>query len=133
MPDWLVSALPTAIVVAVIGVLGTVIVGAMTRQTSKETNEISVTANEIEEAANKAAEADSLIKNLSAEVKRQDDRLDRMDERLQRQDETIAKQGSQIIQLQANERGLRWYVHKLIDKIRSLGHEPPPPPHDLNL
>lgn len=115
MPDWL----PAAVAVAVITFVGTLVGIAMTRRTAKETNEIN--------------EADSLIKNLSAEVQRQDERLDRLDERVQRQDNTITQQGTQIRQLEANEWSLRRYVHKLIDKIRALGHDPPEPPRDLNL
>lgn len=53
--------------------------------------------------------------------------------RLDRLAETVEEQGDQIRRLQVREWSLRRYVAVLIDKIRSLGHEPPDPPTDLNL
>ena len=108
MPEWL----PPTIAVAVITLIGTLVVGAMTRQTAKETNEIN--------------ESDRLIQNLAAEVERQDARLDKLDQ-------TVQEQGEQIRHLQIQEWSLKRYIYRLLDRIRALGDEPPEPPPSLNL
>src|SRR5690606_5263715 len=46
---------------------------------------------------------------------------------------TVEEQGQQIQDLKVREWGLRRYIHRLIDKIRDLGHEPPEPPPNLNI
>ena len=115
MPDWM----PPALAVGIITVLGTIVGVVLNRKTAREINEIN--------------ESDTLIKNLSAEVKRQDSRLDSMDAKIAEQDRRIAEQGEQIDYLRYQERSLRWYVHRLMERIRSLGHEPPDPPADLKL
>lgn len=106
--DWI----PAAVVVALITGFGTVYGIRQNRKTAVETNKVN--------------ESDALIKNLSAEVKRQDGRLDKLEE-------TIEAQGEQIRNLQTREWGLRRYVQRLIDFIKSNDLHPPDPPHDLNI
>lgn len=106
--DWI----PVGIVVAAITVLGTIYGVRQTRKTAQETNKVN--------------ESDALIKNLAAEIERQDGRLDLLDQKVQ-------QQGEQIRRLQAQEWSLRRYIYRLLDRLRTLGEEPPEPPAGLDL
>ena len=82
--------------------------------------------SETEARAQFSAEFDVLATNLSAEIKRQDEKIERMDQ-------TVTLQGEKILRLERQEWSLRRYIHRLVDQLRALGEEPPPPPADLDL
>ena len=54
-------------------------------------------------------------------------------ERLATIETTVQGQADRIKDLEVREWSLRRYVYALIDKIKSMGGEPPDPPNDLRL
>lgn len=108
MNDWLAPS----VILAAIGALATWAGVAFTRSNSKDTLLL--------------ASRDDHIGDLRADLRDTRERLDKLAV-------TVEQQGEQIRRLQVREWSLRRYVTVLTDRIRELGHEPPDPPHDLNL
>lgn len=113
--DWIPAGVAVALITGIISFYGV----RQNRKTATETNKIN--------------ESDSLMKNLADEVRRQDERLDKLDQKVQVQGSTIESQGQKIKHLEQRDWSWRRYVTILIDRLKSLGEEPPQPPHDLQL
>lgn len=106
--DWIPAGVAVAIITGVISLYGV-------RQNRKTATEM-----------NKLNASDSLMKNLADEIKRQDERLDKLDQKVQ-------EQGQKIKHLEQREWSLRRYIYSLIDRIHSLGGEPPEPPTGIEI
>lgn len=108
MDDWLAPS----VIIGFLGAGGLYLGHLFTRRNSRDTLLL--------------ASRDDHIDDLREDLRETRARLDRIAA-------TVEEQGEQIQQLKVREWGLRRYIHRLIDKIRALGHEPPEPPPDLNI
>lgn len=104
MIDWI----PAAVLVAIIGTVGTVYGVRKTRQSAKE--EIRIRDSE----------------NLAKRVNDLWQRVDKQDEKIRKQDERIQA-------MVENENRLKRYIRVLVDFITLKGLEPPEPPNDYTL
>lgn len=110
MVDWI----PAAVLVAIIGTVGTIYGIRSTRKTALETTKVN--------------ESDLIIRSLSEQVKTLTDRQDKSDVKLNAAYSEITDMRSQIRRLSDSEWSLRRYVTVLMDFIRSHNLDPPDPP-----
>lgn len=108
MDDWLAPS----VIIGLLGAGGLYLGHIFTRRNSRDTLLL--------------ASRDDHIADLREDLRETRARLDKIAA-------TVEEQGQQIQDLKVREWGLRRYIHRLIDKIRDLGHEPPDPPPNLNI